>query len=475
MAEEVARSWYTKYRPVTIEEYSGKRIKDLVQKRFKSRSLMPHVMMMYGNRGCGKTTLCRIMSKYFLCENPKEDGSPCEECDMCTSINEILIGGNSSEMECPGVTELDATIMNGKEAIQNVLDDAIQPPIYSEYKVLIIDECHMISNAGQNSMLKIIEDIPKHLVVMFATTDPQKVLGTIKSRCQLSIEVRKQTVSDMADRLNVIAVKEGLTVSREALEAIAKKADRVPRESINLLENVASTYDGQVTIDNVRELIGGIASEKYIKYFEAANTSLGEVVAFVRELKDSDTKYSDFISGLIGFVMDSLYIKHGIAIEEYPVEYVKSVKQLFEMYDGNDFDMLMQIVESLSAQTYGSDSESKIEMLITITAMRIAKVSLLANGLADEQKEAIVENKRSLYEHSQKLKRDREIVSERLKIDLDIEELKEDFTDLSVVKDTAGLLDSVKLPDLEQKPQEEVVDTNIEDKEDATDSFFEDL
>lgn len=475
MSESVEKSWYTKYRPATISEYSGKHIQDLVHKRFKTRSAMPHVIMIQGSRGCGKTTFCRIMSKYYLCENPQPDGTPCEECTMCTSINDILIDGNSSEAECPGVTELDATIMNGKEAIQNVLDDAIQPPLYSDYKVLIIDECHMISNAGQNSMLKIIEDIPKHLVVFFATTDPQKVLGTIKSRCQLHIEVRKQTVSDMADRLMVISQKEGLRVSREALEAIAKKADRVPRECINLLEDIAKTYDGDVTIDNVRAKVGGIASEKYIEYFKAANSSLGEVVEFVRSLKDSDVKYSDFINGIIGFVMDSLYIKHGIALEEYPLEYTKAIKELFEMYDSNDFDMLMQIIENLSSQTYNIDNDNKVEMLITITAMRISKVTLLANGLADEQHESIVENKRSLYEHSQMLKRQKEIVSERLKIDLDMEELKDGFEDLSVIKGTNALLDGLNIPEVDIVVPEDTEENVIDNEEDTADDFFSDM
>ena len=229
MDNGIGKSWYTKYRPVTMEDYSGPKIKDTINKRFKKRENFPHVIMMHGNRGCGKTTLCRILAKYYLCENFSEDG-PCEQCEMCTSINEILIGGESSQVECPGVTELDATIMRGVEAIQEVLDDALIAPIYGDFKVLIVDECHMISNAGQNSMLKIIEDIPPHLVVMFATTDPQKVLQTIKSRCQLTLEARKQSVSDMANRLMTIAQAERLTVSKEALEAIVRKKDRVPRE-----------------------------------------------------------------------------------------------------------------------------------------------------------------------------------------------------------------------------------------------------
>ena len=448
MSDELGKSWYTKYRPATMEEYSGPKIKDIVNKRFKKRENMPHVIMIHGNRGCGKTTFSRIISKYYLCQNLTDNG-PCEECEMCQSINEILIGGNSTEVECPGVTELDATIMNGKEAIQEVLDDALQSPIYSDFKVLIVDECHMISNAGQNSMLKIIEDIPQHLVVIFATTDPQKVLQTIKSRCQLTLEVRKQSVKDMADRLMQISQMEGLTVSKEALEIIARKGNRVPRECINLLEGIAKTYDGEVTVDNVREHLGGVSSELYMDYFKAANKSLSAILMFIRELKINDVKLTEFVSGLQGFALDSMYIKHGIAIEEYPVDYVKAVKELFDIYNSSDFDMLLQVLENLSVNI-NNDDESKNELLLTTTAMRISKIQLLANGLANEQSEAIVENKTSLYEHSQKLKTNNEELVEQMKMDVNPATMNEMFDGLRQVIDTQGLLDNVQieLPDI---------------------------
>ena len=454
MADELGKSWYTKYRPATMEEYSGPKIKDIVSKRFTKRSNMPHVIMIHGSRGCGKTTFARIISKYYLCQNPAEDGTPCEECEMCQSINEILIGGESSQVECPGVTELDATIMNGKEAIQEVLDEALQSPIYSDFKVLIVDECHMISNAGQNSMLKIIEDIPSHLVVIFATTDPQKVLQTIKSRCQLTLEARKQSVKDMADRLMQISQMEGLTVSKEALEIIARKGNRVPRECINLLEGIAKTYDGEVTVDNVREHLGGVSSELYMEYFTAANKSLSAILIFIKKLKTEDVKLNEFVSGLMAFALDSMYIKHGISLEDYPVDYVKAVKELFDIYGSSDFDMLLQILEYLSNNLTAED-EAKNELLLTTTAMRISKIQLLANGLAKEQSEAITENKISLYEHSQKLKVNNADLAEQMKMDVTPADLSESFDGVSQVINTQGLLDSIQLPKIDIAEEEE--------------------
>ena len=473
MKDEVGRSWYTKYRPVTMEEYSGPTIKNIVSRRFRKRENFPHVIMCHGNRGCGKTTFARIISKYYLCENPHDDGTPCEDCDMCRSIIEILIEGNSSEVECPGVTELDATIMRGVNEIQEVLEDALQAPIYSQYKVLIVDEVHMVSNAGQNSMLKIIEDIPSHLIVIFATTNPEKVLTTIKSRCQLILEVRKQSVKDMAHRLFEISQMEKLTVSKEALEIIARKGNRVPRECINLLEGIAKTFDGQVTIENVKEHLGGVSSDLYIEYFKAANSSLANVLIFNKKLKDNDVKINDFVSGLMQFALDSMYIKHGISLEDYPLDYVKAVKELFEMYNSSDFDMLLQVLEYLSNNLTEEDA-SKNELLLTTTAMRISKIELLANGLANESGQAVVENKISLYEHSKQLQVDNDAVAEQMKIDVTPAEIKESFGDIRQVVGTAGILDSIQLPNIEIP----IVDTVEPKKENinlgqAVDDFFD--
>lgn len=471
MEDAVSKSWYTKYRPTTMADYMGPSIKGIISKRFRKRENMPHVMFIHGDRGCGKTSISRIISKYYLCQNPNDDGTPCEQCEMCQSINEILIAGESSQVECPGVVELDATIMNGKDAIQEVLDDAIQAPIYSDYKVLIIDEVHMLSAAAQNSMLKIIEDIPQSLVIIFATTDEQKVLKTIKSRCQLMLEVRRQSVRDMAHRLMQISQSEGLTVSQEALEVIAIKGDRVPRECINLLETVAKTYDNEVTIDTVRDYLGSDTSDSYIGFFKAANSSLSDILQFVRKLKDKEVKYSDFLNGLNVFIMDALYIKHGISLEEYPTDYIKTIKELFDMYTSNEFDMLMQIILYATAKV-SKDNNIKGETLLVTTAMRIGKVTLLANGLSQQQTEAITENKKSLYEHGQLIKQDKQTISEKLKVDLDIESDKEAFDNIKVVNDSQDILPAIELSEIstEEEKEKESETNNIGSE---VDNFFD--
>ena len=432
MAEFDSKSWYTKYRPKNIQEYSGERIRKVVEQRFKNRADMPHVIFIHGTRGCGKTTFARIISKYYLCENPNEDGSPCEECQTCQELNEVLISGETG-VEVPGVQEIDATVMNGKEAIQEVLDDAIIAPMYTEFKVLIIDEVHMVTPQAQNSMLKIIEDIPSHLVVIFATTNPEKVLQTIKSRCQLTLEARKQTVPDMVARLKHIAGLEGCTVSDKALEIIAKKGDRVPRECINILESVAKTYDREITLDNVKDYLGDAGSELYAQYFEAANSDLISIMNFIYKLRSIDTKLGPFITGLMEYTLDAMYVKHGVNTEEYPSEYVKQIKRLFDNYESQDFDMLLQVLEA--ADRAVTENEKKNEVTLTIAAMRIGKIKLLASGLANIQEQAIAENKISMVEHSKLVNKNQNKISEQLKIAITPSLLKEEFDNATVVAD----------------------------------------
>jgi len=385
-------AWYRKYRPRTIEDYMGDDIKHIVESRFNKPESMPQVMMLYGTRGCGKTSFARIIAKYYLCEN-KIDGKPCEQCEICEGINDTLISGEIG-IETEGVTEIDATVASGKDAIQQIIEDSIIPPLYTKYKILILDEAHMITPQAQNSMLKVIEDIPKHLVVIFCTTDEHKVLGTVHSRCQIKLEIKKKTEDEIADRLLYIAEKEGVKTSLKALKIIAKKADRVPRESINLFESIAKNYSNEVTVENVRAMTGDVASEIYMEYFKAAGTGLEDILDFNNKLKELDIEAEEFISGLTRFVLDCMYIKHAIALEDYPIEYVKQVKELFDEYNSNEFDALLQIIEYAN-RSIGVDTNKNELMLIT-TAMRIGKIGLISEGLGEESAQAESENKKSI-------------------------------------------------------------------------------
>lgn len=475
-----SKSWYTKYRPATLADYCGDEIKSKVMKRFKNRDELPHTIMIDGPRGTGKTTIARILTKNYLCENPDENGMPCECCTSCLNINENLITGETDDVDVDGVSEIDATQMRGVSEIEEILEEAKQQPVYSDYKILIIDECHMISKTGQNALLKVIEDIPKHLIVIFATTNPEDVLTTIKSRMQLRLKAQKQNVADMVHRLEQISQYENLTISKEALEAIAIAGDRVPRECINILEDIAISNDRNVTIETVRNSIGTNNSSTYIEYITAANTSLSDTLVFVKNLVLDEPKLEKFVKGLSKFIMDAAYIKHGISLDEFPVEYVKAVRLLFDVYTTNDFDMLFQAVDDLTRniRAYDIENSGRNALMLTMLAVRISKISLLANGLYGEQTKAVEENQMSLLEHQNKLRTDPTVALEKMRKELDLNDMREEFTDLTVMENTDDITAKLHVKDVGLVKMEEEKKEVTESKDterSEIDDFFDNM
>lgn len=393
-------SWARKYRPSSFDDYMGDNVKKLVVNRLKDRNSLPQTIMLYGTRGTGKTSMARLMCKEILCLEPV-DGHSCGKCDMCMEIDEY-ISSTEAGVECTGIIEVNAANTTGKSDIDEIVENAMIPPVWpATKKIVILDECHKLSNSAQNSLLKVIEEPPDHLIFILCTTEPEGVIGTIHSRMQMKVEVKKKTIDEIVDRLEYIAQLENLTVSREALQLIAKKEDRIPRECIMKLETIAKNYGNVVNIQNVRDAIGDVSTQIYLDFFKAANTSLTSILNFNVKLKEKDINAKLFMSGLTRFVLDCIYVKSGINLEDFPVEFLDNVKQLFSTYNTSELDTLLQIIES-SIMKIDSD-DTKSELIITNMALRIGKVKLLARGLSGEVNDAIKENKESIKKYSKKL------------------------------------------------------------------------
>lgn len=412
MEENSSIAWSRKYRPSSFEDYMGDNVKNLIYNRFKDRNNIPNTIMLYGTRGTGKTSMARLIAKEILCLEPV-DGHSCGKCSMCEEVDKY-ISSTEAGAECYGITEVDAATTTGKDSINDIIDDAIIPPLYPlTHKILILDECHMLSKAAQNSLLKVVEEPPAHLVFILCTTDPDDVIPTIHSRVQLKLESRKKSVDEIANRLLQISQIEKLEVSMDALKIIAKKGDRVPRECINLLESVAKNYGKVVTLETVRQSIGDVATEIYIKFYQAANTSLEEVLMFNKLLKEKDISAKDFIQGLTRFTLDACYAKYDIESDDQSAEFFKQAKALFNIYTSSEIDTLLQVVESVYRGL--DDDDTKNELLITTTAIRIGKLGIIAQGLGHEEKMAEKENDASLASYRKHLEQDDALRAEKIK------------------------------------------------------------
>lgn len=429
-------AWHRKYRPSSFDDYMGDNVKNQIVNRLKDRDNIPNTIMLYGTRGTGKTSMARLIAKEIHCLSPV-DGHSCGQCEMCKEIDEYITSTEAG-VECFGITEVDAASTTGKDSINEIIEEAIQPPVYPlEHKVLILDECHQLSPAAQNSLLKVIEEPPSFLVFILCTTDPQKVLETIHSRMQVKIEVRKKSVDEIVKKLEYIARQEGLQVTREALQIIAKKGDRVPRECINKLETVAKQNGNVVNIAGLRAVLGEIDNDIYLDYFKAANSSLEEIMLMNQKLKEKDISPRTFMSGLIRFMLDACYVKHGVALDDYSADFVKQVKELFKLYTSSEFDVLLQITEQASHGI--TDDDTKGELIITTTAIRIGKIGMLAQGLGDEQRNSNKENNLSLRRYKEHIDEDETLKARPM----EAEQTKEKLSD--VFKNMAELDPSIQI------------------------------
>lgn len=393
----------TKMRPKSFDEYMGVGIRNSLRKRLSNPDDLPHSYLFYGTRGCGKTTAARLLAKEYMCEN-RVDGHACGKCAACLELDETLIN-NVAGQEVVGVTELDITSESGKEAIENALNNAIEEPMWPlKYKILILDECHMATKQAQNRLLKITEEPPKHLVLIFCTTDPDKMLETLKDRIQVKVRVKKADMEELVARLMKGCELENMRTSKEALVAIARNCDRNPRQCWKMIDEIASQYDKEINLQNVASYLGGVDDNVYFKYIEAAQKGMEESLNFIyNELTTKGIEYDAFLGELTKFVLNCIEVRFGIATESLPTSFVELASKLFKSYNPQDLDTMLQIIENANAkvaQSKGDTEQLKLEILMV--ALRIGKLKELSTGLANEFVRAMKENYAGMDEHSRK-------------------------------------------------------------------------
>ncbi len=247
-----------KYRPMRFEEVVGQNHVSNTLKNALKTDHLGHSFLFCGPRGVGKTTSARILAKVLNCENRTQDFEPCNTCSSCTAFNQ-----NQSF----NIYELDAASNNSVENIRDLVDQVRFPPQQGSYKVYIIDEVHMLSQAAFNAFLKTLEEPPSYAIFILATTEKHKILPTILSRCQI-FDFNRVQVKDIVSHLLHICLEEGIVAEEAALHIIAQKADGALRDALSIFDRIISLSGQQLTTKDVNE---GLNLLDVDTYFELTN------------------------------------------------------------------------------------------------------------------------------------------------------------------------------------------------------------
>lgn len=289
-----------KYRPQTFADLVGQEaIATTLTNAIRTERIAP-AYLFTGSRGTGKTSSARILAKSLNClKENKPTEHPCGICDVCRGI------AKSSTLD---VVEIDAASNTGVDNIRELIERAQFAPMQCRYKVYVIDECHQLSGAAFNALLKTLEEPPKHVIFVLATTDPQRVLPTIISRCQ-KFDFRRIPLESMVAHLKKIAKAENINITDEAITLIAQVAQGGLRDAQSLLDQL-SLLIGEVTVERVWDLVGAVPERDLMGLLQAiASDNAEAVLEKARSLMDRGREPLIVLQNLAGFYRDLLIAK----------------------------------------------------------------------------------------------------------------------------------------------------------------------
>jgi len=342
--------FYRKWRPQTLSEVLGQEPVTQTLRHAVEGGKIAHAYLFCGPRGTGKTSTARILAKAASCPN-QANGEPCNACDMCRSITE----GRALD-----VIEIDAASNRGIDEIRSLREKANYAPSLARYKVYIIDEVHMLTEAACNALLKTLEEPPDHVIFVLATTEAHKVLATIVSRCQ-RFNFRRLGQTEIMNKLKLICKKEGIRIEPSALELIARAATGSLRDAENILQQMIAYYGNQIEPDQIQVTLG-ISWDSRVRQLAQCVVSrdVAAGLKVINSLNSDGIDLRQFNLGLVEYLRGLLLTKS--RCEEALNVTSEGIAEMGSLVASTPLDYLLRAVKSFSSIDFRSDDYSALPL-----------------------------------------------------------------------------------------------------------------
>lgn len=391
-------SLYRKYRPLTFDSVVGQQHIVSTLEHAITEGRLSHAYLFCGPRGTGKTTMARILAKALLCRNAEaaraEGASGCMPDGTCEEC-ELIAEGNH-----PDVYELDAASRTGVDNVREEIINSVNfAPVRGKYKIYIIDEVHMLTTAAFNALLKTLEEPPAHVIFVLCTTDPQKILETILSRCQ-RFDFHRIGNEDIEHRLSYVCEQEGFDYDDEALAIVARHAKGGMRDALSTLEQLSVFGNGSVHADDARSLLGEVSDQILGEFSRAiAERDVAELYGLIRAQVEEGTDLLELTRDLVAHVRD-VYVAcvAGARAElfEGGSEQAEALAAEAAAFGEHPADRLARVLTVLDDAALEMRGASDVRLVLEIACTRLARpeADLTIEALAERvaRLEAMIAN-----------------------------------------------------------------------------------
>lgn len=378
-------SLYRKYRPLTFDSVVGQRHIVSTLEHAVTEGRLSHAYLFCGPRGTGKTTMARILAKALLCQRAEEaraqGASGCMPDGTCSECEAIAAGTH------PDVYELDAASRTGVDNVREEIINSVSfAPVRGAYKVYIIDEVHMLSPAAFNALLKTLEEPPAHVVFILCTTDPQKILETILSRCQ-RFDFHRISMEDIEGRLRYVCEQEGFAYDEEALQIVARHARGGMRDALSTLEQLSVFGDGAVRVGDARSLLGEASGAVLTQFSNAiAKRDIATLFGLVRAQVEEGNDLLEVTRDLVSHMRDVYTARvAGTASELFdcPPENIPALGEEAARFETSDRLARILTVLDDAAIEMRNASDARLVLEIALTRLSRPETDLTLEALAE--------------------------------------------------------------------------------------------